>query len=89
MALPAFSFLFRNGKQSKAQRAAAGPLPFGLLFRLHTGAAGAFLSTEAPTSSALDGGGLDGTMNNTPLNMYGYNTTIHHGRQNIEVKKYV
>ena len=62
------------------------PLPFGLLFRPHTGAAGEFLSTEAPTSSALDGGGLDGTMNNTPLNMYGYNTTIHHGRQNIEVK---
>ena len=62
MALPAFSFLFRNGKQSKAQRAAALPLPFGLLFRPHTGAAGEFLSTEAPTSSALDGGGLDGTM---------------------------
>ena len=33
MALPAFSFPFRNGKQSKAQRAAARPLPFGLPFR--------------------------------------------------------
>ena len=28
-----FSFPFRNGKQSKAQRAAAMPLPFGLPFR--------------------------------------------------------
>ena len=67
MALPAFSFLFRNGKQSKAQRAAALPLPFGLLFRPHTGAAGEFLSTEAPTSSALDGGGLDGTIKANPM----------------------
>ena len=32
-ALPAFSFPFWNGKQSKAQRAAAMPLPFGLPFR--------------------------------------------------------
>ena len=30
MALPAFSFPFRNGEQRKAQRAAATPLPFGL-----------------------------------------------------------
>ena len=67
MALPAFSFLFRNGKQSKAQRAAAGPQPFGLLFRPHTGAAGEFLSTEAPISSALDGGGLDGTIKANPM----------------------
>ena len=37
-------------------------LPFGLLFRLHTGATGEFLDTGAPTSSDLDGGGLDGTM---------------------------
>ena len=27
-------------------------------------AAGEFLDTEVPTSSALDGGGLDGTMEN-------------------------
>ena len=67
MALPAFSFLFRNGKQSKAQRAAAGSLPFGLLFRLHIGAAGAFLSTEAPTSSVLDVGGLDFTIKANPM----------------------
>ena len=57
-----FSFLFRNGKQSKAQRAAAGPLPFGLLFRLHTGAAGAFLSTEAPGVPSLDGPRLHDTI---------------------------
>ena len=62
MALPAFSFLFRNGKQSKAQRAAALPLPFGLLFRLHTGAAGAFLSTEAPGAPSLDGPRLHDTI---------------------------
>ena len=43
------------------------PLPFGLLFRLHIGAAGAFLSTEAPTSSVLDGGGLDGTIKANPM----------------------
>ena len=57
-----FSFLFRNGKQSKAQRAAAGPLPFGLLFRLHTGAAGEFLSTEAPGAPSLDGPRLHDTI---------------------------
>ena len=33
MALPAFSFPFRNGEQRKAQRAAARPPPFGLPFR--------------------------------------------------------
>ncbi len=33
MALPAVSFLFRNGEQRKAQRAAAMLLPFGLPFR--------------------------------------------------------
>ena len=48
-------------------------------------AAGEFLDTGMPTSSALDGGGLDGTMNNTPLNIHGYNTTIHHGRQNKHI----
>jgi len=36
MALPAVSFPFRNGKQSKAQRAAAMPLPFGLPFQVST-----------------------------------------------------
>ena len=45
-------------------------------------AAGEFLDTEVPGASSLDGGGLDGTMNSTPLNIHGYNTTIHHGRQN-------
>ena len=48
-------------------------------------AAGEFLDTEAPGASSLDGGGLDGTMNNTPLNIHGYNTTIHHGRQNKHI----
>ena len=62
MALPAFSFLFRNGKQSKAQRAAALPLPFGLLFRLHTGAAGEFLDTDAPGAPSLDGPRLHDTI---------------------------
>jgi len=48
-------------------------------------AAGEFLDTEAPSASSLDGGGLDGTMNSTPLNIHGYNTTIHHGRQNKHI----
>ena len=48
-------------------------------------AAGEFLDTEAPGASSLDGGGLDGTMNSTPLNIHGYNTTIHHGRQNKHI----
>ena len=48
-------------------------------------AAGEFLDTEVPGASSLDGGGLDGTMNSTPLNIHGYNTTIHHGRQNKHI----
>ena len=48
-------------------------------------AAGEFLDTEVPGASSLDGGGFDGTMNNTPLNIHGYNTTIHHGRQNKHI----
>ena len=64
LALPAFSFPF-FGMVNRVRP--KGPLPFGLLFRPHTGAAGEFLSTEAPISSALDGGGLDGTIKANPM----------------------
>ena len=52
MALPAFSFPFRNGERNEAQRAAALPPPFGLPFRdvykrQEHGGAGAGKNTRA------------------------------------------